>query len=89
MRKILLSAAVPAAALGFTATGTQVSEAKVQIFIGPLVPQTYAPVQTCRWETRRGPCYVDTVCVRRNKRGFCKRFKRQKVCERRQVRVCY
>ena len=91
MRKSVMSAAIAAAVLGFAAMGSQVGEAKINIIIGPWAqPQVYAPrARSCHWETRRGPCYVDTVCVRRKPNGRCKRFKRQQVCERQNVRVCY
>lgn len=91
MKKLALLMATLVVGMVLAATTTDRSTAGVRIYVGPLNGQLGLDVgpRRCHWETRRGPCYTDTVCVRRNKWGRCKRFKRQKVCERQQVRVCY
>ena len=91
MKGIVTFVGVVATALFLYAAGTPAEAIKLNVIIGPadIGGGLYGPTRRCRWEKRRGPCYVDAVCVRRNKRGRCKRVERRRVCESRNVRVCY
>lgn len=91
MKGLTTLVGVVATALFLVAGGTPAGAIKLNVIIGPadIGGGLYGPAQRCRWEKRQGPCYKDNVCVRRNKRGRCKRIERRRVCETRNVRVCY
>lgn len=89
MRFKMFAAAAAVAVVSAVST-TPASAIKLNIVVGPYAdPHVYVPRRRCHWEKRRGPCYKDAVCVRRNKRGRCRRIERRRVCETRRVRVCY